>query len=194
MSCSTPPTIPVVLVVEDNARQSGPGTPPTRPARGSRRGGGNRRGSDRTRHRPRQFDVILMDHQLPGMNGRDATRELRRRNVTTAIVGLTASATAADEQACLDAGMNAFLAKPVGLDRLSRDARRTDRHGTIETDTSTDPDRTDRRPPAERHRRRHAGDARRRTRQSRHRHRRSSRRSSASSNAGRVAIAGDDPE
>jgi CheY-like chemotaxis protein len=67
----------------------------------------------------RHFDAILMDHQLPGMNGRDATRELRRRNVTTPIVGITASATAADEQACLDAGMDAFLAKPVGLARLS---------------------------------------------------------------------------
>jgi PAS domain S-box-containing protein len=66
----------------------------------------------------RHFDAILMDHQLPGMNGRDATRELRRRNVTTPIVGITASATAADEQACLDAGMDAFLAKPVGLARL----------------------------------------------------------------------------
>ena len=66
----------------------------------------------------RHLDAILMDHQLPGMNGRDATRELRRRNVTVPIVGMTASATAADEQACFDAGMDAFLAKPVGLMRL----------------------------------------------------------------------------
>ena len=65
-----------------------------------------------------EFDAILMDHQLPGMNGRDATRELRRLSVTTPIIGMTASATAADEQACLDAGMDAFLAKPVGLEQL----------------------------------------------------------------------------
>lgn len=64
------------------------------------------------------FDVILMDHQLPGMNGRDATREIRRRGITTPIIGVTASSTAADEQACLDAGMDAFLPKPVGLERL----------------------------------------------------------------------------
>ena len=64
------------------------------------------------------FDVILMDHQLPGMNGRDATREIRQRRITTPIIGVTASSTAADERACLDAGMNAFLAKPVGLERL----------------------------------------------------------------------------
>lgn len=67
-----------------------------------------------------QPTAILMDHQLPGMNGRDATRELRRRGVSTPIVGVTASATAADEQACLDAGMDAFLPKPVGLAELGR--------------------------------------------------------------------------
>ena len=89
----------------------------------------------------RHFDAILMDHQLPGMNGRDATRELRGRDVTVPIVGMTASATAADEQACLDAGMNAFLAKPVGLDRLSSTLDALIAHGAIETNTSTDPDR-----------------------------------------------------
>lgn len=67
----------------------------------------------------RRFDVILMDHQLPGMNGRDATREIRRRGISTPIIGITASSTAADERACFDAGMDAFLPKPVGLDRLS---------------------------------------------------------------------------
>ena len=64
------------------------------------------------------FDAILMDHQLPGMNGRDATREIRRRRITTPVIGVTASSTAADERACLDAGMTAFLPKPVGLARL----------------------------------------------------------------------------
>lgn len=64
------------------------------------------------------FDAILMDHQLPGMNGRDATKEIRLRGITTPVIGVTASSTAADERACLDAGMNAFLPKPVGLERL----------------------------------------------------------------------------
>lgn len=68
--------------------------------------------------RDRRLDAILMDHQLPGMNGREATRELRRLGVDTPIVGVTASATAADERACLDAGMDAFLPKPVGLEQL----------------------------------------------------------------------------
>ncbi len=65
-----------------------------------------------------RFDAILMDHQLPGMNGRDATREIRRRGIPTPVIGVTASSTAADERACLDAGMDVFLPKPVGLDRL----------------------------------------------------------------------------
>jgi PAS domain S-box-containing protein len=91
----------------------------------------------------RHFDAILMDHQLPGMNGRDATRELRRLDVTVPIVGMTASATAADEQACLDAGMNAFLAKPVGLDRLSSTLDALIARDAIETPTSTDTARGD---------------------------------------------------
>lgn len=64
------------------------------------------------------FDAILMDHQLPGMNGRDATREIRRRGISTPVIGVTASSTAADERACIDAGMNVFLPKPAGLDQL----------------------------------------------------------------------------
>ena len=64
------------------------------------------------------FDAVLMDHQLPGMNGRDATRELRRRGIITPVIGITASSTAADERACIDAGMDLFLPKPAGLDQL----------------------------------------------------------------------------
>ena len=65
-----------------------------------------------------RFDAVLMDHQLPGMNGREATRELRRRGDQTPVVGLTASATAADRNKSLEAGMNQFLAKPAGIDEL----------------------------------------------------------------------------
>jgi PAS domain S-box-containing protein len=70
------------------------------------------------------FDAILMDYQLPGMNGREATREIRRRGFLMPIVGITASSTAADERACLEAGMDAFLPKPVGLERLSLTLRK----------------------------------------------------------------------
>ena len=70
--------------------------------------------------RDRSVQAILMDHQLPGMNGREATQEMRRLGVVTPVVGVTASATAADERACIEAGMDAFLAKPVGLEQLRK--------------------------------------------------------------------------
>jgi PAS domain S-box-containing protein len=70
------------------------------------------------------FDGILMDYKLPGMNGRNATLEIRRRGFLTPIVGMTASSTAADERSCLEAGMNAFLSKPVGLERLGSTLRK----------------------------------------------------------------------
>jgi PAS domain S-box-containing protein len=88
------------------------------------------------------FDVILMDHQLPGMNGRDATREIRQRGITTPVIGVTASSTAADERACLDAGMNAFLAKPVGLERLGAALHDvlTTRAASVSVDAAAEPD------------------------------------------------------
>lgn len=65
------------------------------------------------------FDAVLMDHQLPGMDGREATIAIRSTGDRTPIIGVTASSTAATRQACIDAGMDAFLPKPVGLGELS---------------------------------------------------------------------------
>jgi signal transduction histidine kinase len=64
----------------------------------------------------KQFDVILMDCHMPGMDGFEATRLIRQLDGPasgTPIVALTASAYAADRQLCLDAGMDDYLAKPI---------------------------------------------------------------------------------
>lgn len=64
------------------------------------------------------FDLVLMDMQMPKMDGLEATRELRRRGFTQPIVGLTANAFESDRIACIEAGMNAHVAKPLTLSKL----------------------------------------------------------------------------
>ena len=72
--------------------------------------------------KPSDYDVILMDVQMPVMNGYDATRAIRTggnplgREIP--IIAMTANAFAEDIQHCLDAGMNAHIAKPVDFDKL----------------------------------------------------------------------------
>ena len=60
------------------------------------------------------YDLILMDMQMPKMDGLQATREIRKSGQTSVpIIAMTANAFASERQACLDAGMNDHVAKPV---------------------------------------------------------------------------------
>ena len=69
---------------------------------------------------PEEFDAILMDMQMPVMNGLEATAAIRKLDGETAkhipIIALTANAYHEDIQKCLAAGMNAHLSKPINID------------------------------------------------------------------------------
>jgi CheY-like chemotaxis protein len=69
----------------------------------------------------RIYDVVLMDVQMPGLDGFEACRRIRHKLGSTTqphIIGLTAHATQEDRKKCLEAGMNDFLTKPVQLEEL----------------------------------------------------------------------------
>jgi CheY-like chemotaxis protein len=74
------------------------------------------------------YDVVLMDIQMPVMDGYTATQEVRRAGIQLPIIALTGFAMKEDQQKCLEAGCNDYLAKPF------------DRHSLIKCITKVLPD------------------------------------------------------
>jgi signal transduction histidine kinase len=74
--------------------------------------------------RAHDYDAILMDCQMPEMDGFEATRCLRGEGLHTPIIALTANAMAGDRERCLEAGMNDYISKPFTLEQIAAIVRR----------------------------------------------------------------------
>jgi CheY-like chemotaxis protein len=69
----------------------------------------------------KNFDIILMDLQMPEMNGFEATEYIRNKlKLTIPIIALTADVTTIDAEKCINAGMNDYISKPVDEGKLFR--------------------------------------------------------------------------
>jgi CheY-like chemotaxis protein len=70
------------------------------------------------------FDIILMDIMMPKLNGHEATKRIRELGITSSkcqIIALTANVTAQERERCTSAGMDGFVAKPMGSKELKQE-------------------------------------------------------------------------
>ena len=64
------------------------------------------------------LDLILMDIQLPGISGLEVTHQIRHKNAQIPIIAATANVFAEDQEACIAAGCNDYVKKPIDFDYL----------------------------------------------------------------------------
>lgn len=110
-----------VLVVEDNALNRQIADELLRAEGASvQLAEGGEAGIDAVRGTARPFDAVLMDLQMPDMDGLEACRRLRAdsRFASLPIIAMTANVSPADRQACLEAGMNDHVGKPIDMPQL----------------------------------------------------------------------------
>ena len=81
------------------------------------------------------YDVILMDVQMPEMDGLEATRAILEMNLEKRprILAMTAYALEGDKERCLNAGMDGYISKPVQIEELRSALERPSRHRFTET-------------------------------------------------------------
>lgn len=66
------------------------------------------------------FDVVLMDVQMPVMDGLEATRKIRLTNEVLPIIAMTAGAMEGDREKCIESGMDGYIAKPINIKELDQ--------------------------------------------------------------------------
>jgi CheY-like chemotaxis protein len=81
----------------------------------------------------KEFDVVLMDVQMPELDGLGATRQIRARwpDRPLHIVAMTANAMAGDRDLCIAAGMNDYVSKPIRVPELAEALARTPSPGQV---------------------------------------------------------------
>jgi PAS domain S-box-containing protein len=85
----------------------------------------------------KQYDLVLMDCQMPEMDGYEATRLLRKSGKNVRVVAMTANAMQGDREKCLEAGMDDYVSKPIRLEELAAAIQRQLQPGPITNPTRT---------------------------------------------------------